>query len=147
MPLRRRSSLLAALLALATAAAGVAAQERPAQSPAPWVEAPVRFGALAFTADGSFSRAWKYRSKAAARAKVSADCARLRRGPCQVLSFGAQVCAAIASFEFGKERKVTYSGGGLSPQAAQQAALKRCKEDGRSDGRCELRTVVCGDGR
>jgi hypothetical protein len=109
---------------------------------------PIRYGAIAFTADGSFWTAWKFRSKAAAQAKVAAGCARLNRGICQVVSFGAQVCAAIASFEFGKDgRKVTYSGGGVTPGAAQQAALLRCKEDGRSGGRCDLRAVVCADGR
>ena len=84
--------------------------------------------------------------EAAAQAKVAATCARFKRGVCQVVSFGAKVCAAIASFEL-KDRKVTYSGGALAPGDAQQAALRRCKEDGRSGGRCELRAVVCADGR
>jgi hypothetical protein len=139
-------TLLAVVLILFNASAA-AAQERRAQSPAPWAEVPIRYGAIAFTADGSFSTAWKYRSKAAAQAKVAAECARFKRGACQVVSFGAQVCAAIVSFEFGKDRKVTYSGGGLAPDAAQQAALRRCREDGRAGARCELRAVVCADGR
>jgi hypothetical protein len=118
-----------------------------AQSPAPWAAAPIRYGAIAFAADGSYSTAWKYRSKAAAQAKVASMCARFKRGMCQVVGFGARVCAATASFESGNGRKVTYSGGALSPQEAQQAALRRCKEDSRSGGRCELRVVVCADGR
>ncbi len=138
---------LLTVVLLCSNAAAATAQESRAQSPAPWAEAPIRYGAIAFTADGSFSTAWKYRSKAAAQAKVAAGCARFKRGGCQVVSFGAQVCAAIASFEFGNDRKVTYSGGGFDPDVAQQAALRRCKEDGRSGGRCELRTVVCADGR
>jgi Domain of unknown function (DUF4189) len=141
----RRCALILSCALLSTA---VVAQEGPAQSPAPWAEMPIRYGAIAFTADGSFWTAWKFRSKAAAQAKVAAGCARLNRGICQVVSFGAQVCAAIVSFEFGKDgRKVTYSGGGVTPGAAQQAALLRCKEDGRSGGRCDLRAVVCADGR
>jgi hypothetical protein len=126
---------------------GAVAQEMRAQTPAPWAAAPIRYGAIAFTADGSYSTAWKYRSKAAAQAKVASVCARFRRGLCQVVGFGAKVCAAIASFETDKGRKVTYSGGALSPQEAQQHAMQRCKEDGRSGGRCELRAVVCADGR
>ena len=138
----------ALFLSCALLSTAVVAQEQPPQSPAPWAEMPVRYGAIAFTADGSFWTAWKYRSKAAAQAKVAAGCARLNRGVCQVVSFGAQVCAAIVSFEFGKDgRKVTYSGGGVTPGAAQQAALLRCKEDGRSGGGCEPRAVVCADGR
>jgi Domain of unknown function (DUF4189) len=139
-------ALLAVMLAVFDAGAA-AAQEWRAQSPAPWAEVPVRYGAIAFAADGSFSTAWKYRSKAAARTKVSADCARLKRGVCQVVSFSAQLCAAIASFQTGKDKRVTYSGGGIAPDLAQAAALRRCKEDGRSGGRCELRAVVCADGR
>jgi Domain of unknown function (DUF4189) len=141
------SFTLLAVVLLCLNATAAAAQERRAQSPAPWAEVPIRYGAIAFTADGSFSTAWKYRSKAAAQAKVATDCARFKRGVCQVVSFGAQVCAAIASFEFGKDRKVTYSGGGFAPDVAQQGALRRCREDGRSGGRCELRAVVCADGR
>jgi hypothetical protein len=144
-PRARRCALFLSCALLSTA---VVAQEQPAQSPAPWAEMPIRYGAIAFTADGSFWTAWKFRSKAAAQAKVAAGCAQLNRGVCQVVSFGAQVCAAIVSFEFGKDgRKVTYSGGGVTPGAAQQAALLRCKEDGRSGGRCDLRAVVCADGR
>lgn len=127
--------------------ASTARAQENAQSPAPWAEEPMRYGAIAFTADGSYATAWKYRSKAAAQAKVGAQCARFKRGACQIVSFGAKVCAAIASFESGKDRKVTYSGGGLTPDQARQAALRRCKDDGRSSGRCELRTVVCADGR
>jgi Domain of unknown function (DUF4189) len=138
---------LTALVLLLAKASASSAQDARAQSPAPWATAPIRYGAIAFTADGSYSTAWKYRSKAAAQAKVAAVCARFKRGACQVVSFGAKVCAAIASFEFGKDRKVTYSGGGLTPEEAQQAAMRRCREDGRSGGRCELRAVVCADGR
>ena len=141
-----RTRALAAALFIAFAA-GAVAQEMRAQSPAPWAAAPIRYGAIAFAADGSYSTAWKYRSKAAAQAKVASMCSRFKRGMCQVVGFGARVCAAIASFESGKGRKVTYSGGALSPQEAQQAALRRCKEDSRSGGRCELRVVVCADGR
>jgi hypothetical protein len=139
-------TLLAAMLMLISASAATA-QERRAQSPAPWAEVPIRYGAIAFTADGSFSTAWKYRSKAAAQAKVAAQCARFKRGFCQIVGFGAQVCAAIVSFTSSKDKKMTYSGGGISPEIAQAAALRRCKEDGRSGGRCELRTVLCADGR
>jgi len=139
-------ALMSLVLALVNAGLA-AAQELPAQTPAPWAEVPIRYGAIAFTGDGSFSTAWKYRSKAAAQAKVAAECARFKRGFCQVVGFGARVCAALASSTFGKDKKVTYSGGGLAPDAAQQAALLRCREDGRASGRCELRTVVCADGR
>jgi hypothetical protein len=145
----RTSALAAALLfaALTPLTWGAEAQEMRAQSPAPWATAPIRYGAIAFAADGSYSTAWKYRSKVAAQAKVASVCAHFKRGVCQVVGFGAKVCAAIASFETGKGRKVTYSGGALSPQEAEQQALRRCKEDGRSGGRCELRAVVCADGR
>jgi hypothetical protein len=139
------TALILAVLSLLNANA--CAQEIRAQSPAPWAETPIRYGAIAFTADGSYSTAWKYRSKSAAQAKAATTCARLKRGACQVVSFSAKVCAAIASFESGNDRKVTYSGGGLTPEEAQQAAMRRCKEDPRAGARCEPRAVVCADGR
>jgi Domain of unknown function (DUF4189) len=149
LPSVRTRALAAALIIAAPAplAVSAVAQEMRAQSPAPWAAVPIRYGAIAFTADGSYSTAWKYRSKAAAQAKVASVCARFKRGVCQVVGFGAKVCAALASFETGKGRKVTYSGGALSPQEAQQQAMRRCKEDSRSGGRCELRVIVCADGR
>jgi hypothetical protein len=117
------------------------------QSPAPWVAPSLEFGAIAFTADGSFASAWKLPSEAEAEAKVAADCATFQRGKCEVVSFRAELCAAIASFAIGKERKVTYAGGGLTPTDAQRRALERCNGDSRARGSCVLRTVVCGDGR
>ena len=148
---RRRSfSLLAAALILVPAA-GLEAQPGapPAapQSPAPWVAPSLEFGAIAFTADGSFASVWKLPSKAEAEAKVAVDCATFKRGQCEIVSFRAELCAAIASFQIGKERKVTYAGGGLTPADAQRSALERCNGDKRARGSCGLRTVVCGDGR
>ncbi len=57
------------------------------------------------------------------------------------------LCAAIATFHVGEKRKVTYAGGGLTPADAQRLALERCNGDERSGRKCQLRTVVCGDGR
>lgn len=117
------------------------------QTPAPWAEPAPQFGALAFTADGSFASAWKSSSKADVEAKVLAECAGFRRGHCEVVSFHDDLCAAIASFQLGAGRKVTYAGGGLTRADAKRIALERCNGDARSGRRCQLRTVVCGDGR
>jgi len=109
--------------------------------------APPQFGAIAFTADGSFASAWKQASKSEAEAKVGADCARFERGKCEVVSFRAELCAAIASFQIDVDRKVTYAGGGLARADAQRSALERCNRDERAHKSCKLRTVVCADGR
>jgi hypothetical protein len=106
-----------------------------------------KYGAIAFTADGSFSSAWKHASKAEVEAKVLGDCVRFRRGSCEVVSFRKELCAAIASLELGKERKRTYAGGGLTPADAQRSALDRCAGVKRTRRGCRLRTIVCADGR
>jgi len=149
-----RLARLTAAALLLVPAAGLKAQPREqaparaAQSTAPWVAArPAEFGALAFTADGSFSSVWKHPSKAGAEAKVLADCAKFGRGKCEVVSFQAEVCAAIASFETAKAQAATYSGGGLTRATAQKLALERCNHDRRAQGACKVRAVVCGDGR
>jgi Domain of unknown function (DUF4189) len=118
-----------------------------ARSIGPWATPPAEFGALAFTPDGTFSSVWKYASKAEAETKVRADCAKLRRGRCEVVSFQADVCAAIASFHHPKAGALTYAGGGMGRAEAEQKALKRCNRDRRSKRACKVRTVVCGDGR
>jgi hypothetical protein len=132
---------------------GLAAEPRPstpagaARSIGPWATPPAQFGALAFAPDGSFASVWKYPSRAEAEAKVRGDCVKLRRGRCEVVSFQADVCAAIASFHHPKAGTLTYSGGGMGRAEAEQKSLERCNRDRRSNSTCELRTVVCGDGR
>jgi len=105
------------------------------------------YGAIAFTPDGSFFSVWKIGSRLEAEEKVRAECAEMQRGNCEAVSFAGEVCAAIASGSITKQRKVTYSGGGLSPDDAEQIALSRCNADRRARGTCQLRTTVCGDGR
>jgi uncharacterized protein DUF4189 len=115
----------------------------PAQTP----EKTPEYGAIAFAPDGSFFSVWKIASQAEAEDKARAECNALERGLCEALSFRGEVCAAIASGEIGKDRKITYSGGGLNPGDAERIALARCNADRRAQGSCRLRTSVCGDGR
>ena len=123
--------------------------ERPVMSIAPVLETEQesQFGAIAFTPDGSFFSVWSISSRTEAEEKVRTECATLGRGTCEALSFRGEICAAIASGQLGKQRKITYSGGGLSPGDAERLALARCNADRRARGTCQLRTTVCGDGR
>ncbi len=108
------------------------------------------YGAIAFTADGSFSTVWKQPSKAEAEATVAKNCSRFGRGGCEVVSFGGELCGALATYIGSHSRyryRLSFTGGGLTSPDAQRAALNRCNEDRRTRGRCQLRTVVCGDGR
>lgn len=134
----------AALLAQDDAPDPAAAAE---QTLAPWAPSATQFGAIAFTADGSFASVWQLATKDEAEARVRDDCLKYQRGACEVVGFGAEVCAAIATADIGDERKVTYAGGATSPDEAEELALKRCKHDKRTKDTCTLRTVVCGDGR
>jgi Domain of unknown function (DUF4189) len=104
------------------------------------------WGAIAFTADGSYATAWKQPSKSEAEADVSKRCARMGRGACEVISFPGNLCGALANFRSGRYR-AAYTGGGATSPEAQRAATDRCNDDRRANGRCQLRTVVCGDGR
>jgi hypothetical protein len=123
--------------------------ERPVMSIAPATapEQETQFGAIAFTPDGSFFSVWSISSRTEAEEKVRAECASLGRGTCEAMSFRGEICAAIASGKLNKQRKITYSGGGLSPSDAERLALARCNADRRARGTCQLRTTVCGDGR
>ena len=137
------SRLLIAIALLMPFANAMAQQNdaAPPQEPAP------EFGALAFTADGSFTAVWKQESKNGAEAKVLADCEKLKRGACQVVGFRQELCAAIASFRTAKDLTATYAGGGVTRDDAKRSALERCNGDARARRTCQVRTIVCGDGR
>jgi hypothetical protein len=142
-----RVLMAAVLIALPLAQASAAEQNSAPAPPQTEANAPAQvFGALAFTADGSFSSAWKSSSKEDVEAKVRAECAAFNRGRCELILLPQDLCAAIATFRRGTH-KATYSGGALAPDDAKRLALQRCSSDARSGGQCQLRTVVCGDGR
>jgi hypothetical protein len=124
--------------------------QRPVMSIAPAMPRPAddtHYGAIAFTPDGSFFSVWRIGSRTEAEDKVRAECTALGRGACEAMSFRGEICAAIASAQIGKQRKITYSGGGITPGDAERLALVRCNGDRRARGSCQLRTTVCGDGR
>jgi len=116
---------------------------QPSSSDAMW-------GALAFTADGSYSSTWKMPSQAEAEAKVLRGCARFGRGGCEVVSFSGQECAALATFIGSYRRKrwnLSFTAGGTTYPSAQTAAIDRCNSDERTQGHCQPRTAACADGR
>jgi hypothetical protein len=147
---------IAALLALLLVAAGGAFAQQPtpgSTGPAgpsgpstPPPSASNVWGAIAFTSDGSYATSWKVATKAEAEADVAKRCARMGRGACEVVSFPGELCVALANFRGGRYR-AAYTGGGQTSPEAQKSATDRCNADRRTGGRCQLRTVVCGDGR
>jgi hypothetical protein len=149
MPRQRAFLRSLALAVLLVTIAALIVQARGQDLPGPLQDAvpSPKFGAIAFTADGSFSAVWKRATKSEAEAKVLADCATLERGECQVVGFRQELCVAIASFRNSKDLKVTYAGGGVTRADARRSALERCNGDGRARHTCQIRTVVCGDGR
>ncbi len=150
MPPSRRTTwrlLTAALLLLPSAELLAQPLDQEPLTPPQPSAPPPEYGAIAFTADGSFSAVWKRASKGEAEAKVLADCGKFKRGRCQVVSFRQEVCAAIASFRTAKALHVTYAGGGVTRADARRSALERCNGDARAGRACQIRAVVCGDGR
>jgi hypothetical protein len=130
------------LMAVAGAPAVVLAQPPDVQGPA----SASLWGAIEFTADGSYATAWKQPSKAEAEADVAKRCSGMGRGACEVISFPGSQCAALYNFRAGRFRAAYTAGADTSP-GAQEAARDRCNNDRRARGNCQLRTVVCGDGR
>jgi hypothetical protein len=108
------------------------------------------WGAIGFTADGSYSTVWKMPSKAEAEAEVAKKCSAFGRGGCQVASFSGRECGALATFIGNYNRRrwsLSFTAGGETYPEAQNAALSRCNSDERSQGRCTSRIVACADGR
>jgi hypothetical protein len=108
------------------------------------------WGAIAFTADGSYSSAWKMPSQPEAEAKVLRQCARFGRGGCEVVSFSGQQCASLATFIGPYRRRrwnLSFTAGGVTYPEASNAAMARCNSDERTQGHCQPRTTACADGR
>jgi hypothetical protein len=110
----------------------------------------IMWGAISFTADGSYSTVWKMASQAEAEARVAKKCAEYGHGGCQTVSFSAQECVALATFNGPYRRRrwyLSFTAGGDTYPDAQNAALARCNSDERTQGRCVPRTAACADGR
>lgn len=108
------------------------------------------WGAIAFTADGSYSSVWKVPSRAEAEAHVLKQCARFGRGGCEVVSFSGQQCVALATFIGNYRRRrwnLSFTAGGMTYPDAQNGAMNRCNSDERTQGQCQPRTAACADGR
>lgn len=144
LPRHQRSLPLAAALLLVPLTALFAQTPPPPAGPPEDESKPETFGAIAFTADGSFASAWKWQSKEAVEARVLSQCNRFKRGHCEVATVRDGLCASIASFSRGMQ-SVTYAGAGVTPDDARRVALRRCNGDRRSGGKCQIRTTVCSD--
>jgi hypothetical protein len=108
------------------------------------------WGAIAFTADGSYSSVWKVPSQAEAEARVLKQCARFGRGGCEVTTISGQECVGLATFIGNYRRRrwsLSFTAVGATYPEAQRAALGRCNSDERSQGQCQTRAAACADGR
>jgi hypothetical protein len=108
------------------------------------------WGAIAFTADGSYSSVWKLPSQAEAEAHVLKQCARFGRGGCEVTTISGQQCVGLATFIGNYRRRrwsLSFTAIGPTYPDAQSAALQRCNSDERSQGQCQTRVAACADGR
>jgi len=116
----------------------------------PSTSSDLSWGAIGFTADGSYSTTWKMDSRAEAEAKVAKKCAEFGRGGCEIATFSGQECVALATFIGSYKRRrwnLSFTAGGNTYPEAQSAAMGRCNSDERSQGRCQPRTAACADGR
>jgi hypothetical protein len=122
----------------------------PSQPAQPSTSTDLSWGAIGFTADGSYSSTWKMASQPEAEARVAKKCAEFGRGGCQVVSFSGQECVALATFIGSHRRRrwnLSFTAGGETYPEAQNAAMARCNSDERTGGRCQPRTAACADGR
>lgn len=119
-------------------------QYRPNNAAAGW------WGAIAFTADGSYSTVWKVPSEPEAEAAVAKKCAEYGRGACKVVSMSGNECIALSTFNgrAGRNRwNLSFTAGGTTYPDATRAAMNNCNSDERAKGRCVFRVAACADGR
>jgi len=125
------------------------APSQPTQNP-PDTSGNSLWGAIGFTADGSYSTTWKAASQAEAEAKVAKKCAEYGHGACKVVSFSGQECVGLATFIGSYKRtrwSLSFTAGGNTYPEATSAAMNSCNSDERSQGRCQYRVAACADGR
>jgi hypothetical protein len=118
--------------------------------PAPDSSGNLWWGAIGFTADGSYSTTWKVASQAEAEAKVAKKCSEYGRGACKVVSFSGAECVGLATFIGSYKRRrwlLSFTAGGNTYPEATNAAMNSCNSDERSQGRCTYRVAACADGR
>jgi hypothetical protein len=108
------------------------------------------WGAIGFTADGSYSSNWKQNSQSEAEAEAAKGCAKFGRGACEIVTASGQQCVALVAFNAVHARRrwrLAYTAGGESYPEAQRSAMQRCETDERRRGPCQFRTAICADGR
>jgi hypothetical protein len=116
----------------------------------PDTSAGIWWGAIGFTADGSYSTVWKMASQAEAEAAVAKKCAEYGRGACKVVAISGPECIALSTFNGSHKRtrwNLSFTAGGNTYPEATRTAMDRCNSDERSRGRCVFRVAACADGR
>ena len=122
----------------------------PPSQPAPQTSAGIWWGAIGFTADGSYSTVWKMASQAEAEATVAKKCAEYGHGACKVVAISGPECVALSTFNGSHKRRrwnLSFTAGGNTYPEATRTAMDRCNSDERSQGRCQFRVAACADGR
>ncbi len=104
------------------------------------------WGAIGFTASGTYWTTWKQPSQGAAEAEAAKGCSKFGHGGCEVISFSGQKCGALATFK-GRRLRLSVTAGAETYPDSQRAVMQRCNSDQRTGGRCQFRTAVCADGR
>ena len=111
---------------------------------------PTQWGAIAYTARGGNVGVAGRPSRAKAEEEARSDCAKRAGSACDVLTVSANRCVAFA-FNLGIAASVktylTAAGYGNDPQAARAAAMGDCLDRAKLRENCEVRRVVCADGR
>src|SRR5271155_3696454 len=122
----------------------------PPANPQPNASGDLLWGAIAFTADGSWSTAWRKSTKSEAEVIVLKQCAAFGHGNCDVATVSGQECVGLATFIGNYRRRrwlLSFTAGGTTYPEAQGSAMNRCNADERSRGNCQFRTAACADGR
>ena len=95
------------------------------------------FGAIAFTADGSWATVWKMTSRPRPKPMWPSGVPSSGAGAARWSHFPGEQCVGLATFigRSGRTRwKLSFTGGGMSGPEAQRTAMDRCNSDSRTRG-------------
>lgn len=107
---------------------------------------PSNWGAISAAVDGAWGATWNYNNRATAEREAKTECAKNTEHPCDVVAVHGNNCLALYHWN-GKERWGWAIRTGASIDKAKLESLQHCRGNRSENVPCDLRTVVCANGR
>lgn len=107
---------------------------------------PTTWGAISAAVDGAWGGTWNYGDRKTAEREAKQECNKNTEHPCDVVAVHGNNCLALYHWN-GKERWGWAIRTGASIDKAKLESLQHCRNNRTENVPCDLRTVICANGR